>query len=139
MWDLGPSYELFVKAPMNNDLTVLHVARLAQVRTETPSESGGESEGIELSPLKAASKDNMDNVKDTELKSVPSVASISTPRETNALESMSTQSLTLQTVFQRASKEIEPSDSVNLLGAGSSNYELIPVGNAATVYSGYGY
>lgn len=74
---------------MNNDLTVLHVARLAQVRTETPSESGGESEGIELSPLKAASKENMDNVKDAELKSVPSVASISAARQTNALESMS--------------------------------------------------
>lgn len=101
---------------MNNDLTVLHVARLAQVRTETPSESGGESEGIELSPLKAASKDNMDNVKDAELKSVPSVASISAVRQTNALDSMSTPSLTLQTVFQRASREIEPSDSLNQLG-----------------------
>lgn len=89
MWDLGSNYKLFVKAPMNNDLTVLHVARLAQVRTETPSESGGESEGIELSPLKAASKDNMDNVKDAELKSVPSVASISAARQTNALDSMS--------------------------------------------------
>lgn len=51
MWDLVSSYKLFVKAPMNNNLTVLHVARLAQVRTETPSESGGESEGIELESM----------------------------------------------------------------------------------------